>query len=128
MNLSGRQGPVVHAHFIDGACKVFAPVGIAANPQRVAGHSQDACHGFAANLHTVHIQAQRRAVPRSRQMGPGVHRQSRAVEDFLIAVEVDARARPGAGGRVQFVDRIQLLEDYRAPVAVKRRRDPGFQR
>jgi len=128
LNLGGRERPIVHAHFINGACKVFTPIRIAPNPQRIARRRQRPRHRPAAHLHPVHVQAQGRPIPRCRHVRPRIRRQRCAAKHFLIAANVQARDRSATAAGIQFVDRIQFLEDDRAPAAAHRRRNPRFQR
>ena len=128
MNFGGGERPIVHTHFVDRARKVFAPVRIAANPQRIARRRQHPCHPPTGHLHAVHIQAQRRPVPRRRHMRPDIRHQPRAAKDLLVAANVHTCERPGAAVGIQCIDLIQLFQHDRAPAAAHRRRDPRFQR
>jgi hypothetical protein len=128
LNLGRRERPIVHAHFINRARKVFAPRRIAPDPQRIARRRERPRYSPTAHLHAVDIQAQGRPIPRRGHVRPAVCRQCRAAKHFLIAANVHAPDRPAATAGVQFIDRIHFLQHDRAPAAAHRRRHPCFQR
>jgi hypothetical protein len=96
LDLACGQRPVVDPDLVDSAREVFAPYGVATDPERERRSNDGAAASLAADLHAIDVEPQGGAVVRCREVRPGVRwKAGGAGRRHVRAAPVHIRGRVG---------------------------------